>query len=260
MELLKDNISSEYGINAKIIRYMAINYFKNERIHYSKLIHYIVLGDNILVKLKKNISKEIIQNMNSIDHPYIFQTNIDNHSNLPGILRLGIIGTVGKGKNVDKFILLAKEFYTEINIGMLTLSAIGRILIDKAELLKVNIEIPVDASNALSRDEFNKKIAALDYVLFFYDSNSYEFTASGAVFDAINYKKPIIALRNNYFEYLFNKIDSFGILVDTIEEMILVIRNLLGEKDRKKYFFGKVKNELSTRKIAVKFKEILEKI
>ena len=43
----------------------------------------------------------------------------------------------------------------------------------------------------------DNEISKLDYVIFLYPEGSYKYTASGALFDAINQEKQILALKMN---------------------------------------------------------------
>lgn len=83
-------------------------------------------------------------------------------------------------------------------------------------LNKVNVE----------RYIFDDIIDKFDFLLLLYSKDSYVLTASGVVIDAINRRKPIIALKNRYVEYLFNKYVPFGFLVDNVEEIIDVVNSI----------------------------------
>ena len=95
---------------------------------------------------------------------------------------------------------------------------IGRIF-DDVILDKKMICCPFSSNKLIPRNDFINKIAELDYILFLYPQNSYKFTASGAIFDAFLLGKPIIALQNDYFNYLFEKAGSVGFLLDNIESL-----------------------------------------
>jgi hypothetical protein len=86
----------------------------------------------------------------------------------------------------------------------------------------------------------------------------YKYLASGAVFDAINAEKPIIALRNDYFEYLFSKFGAFGYLADSIDDMADIIRGLLSGKKLETFAFGEIKERLSPPAISCQFRLVLK--
>ena len=73
-----------------------------------------------------------------------------------------------------------------------------------------------EAQKAYIKSLNNKK---LDYILFLYPRNSYKLVARGAIFDAFKFGKPVIALKNDYFNYLVSKGQKFGYFFDTIDEL-----------------------------------------
>jgi hypothetical protein len=62
----------------------------------------------------------------------------------------------------------------------------------------------------------------------FYPKEAYQFMPSGVFFDAIKLEKPIIAIRNSFFEYYFSLLGNIGFLVDDLVEM----KVLIGKLDR----------------------------
>ena len=59
-----------------------------------------------------------------------------------------------------------------------------------------------------------------------YNRESYKLTASGAILEAIWNLKPIFAIKNAYFEYLFNKFGNIGELFDDVENLSNYLNNL----------------------------------
>lgn len=77
----------------------------------------------------------------------------------------------------------------------------------------------------LSYSEFNSSLEKITYACYPYSSDSYRFTASGAVFDAIKYLKPIIYIKNDYFDGIFQGLDV-GYRCNDKAEFIAVIQKL----------------------------------
>jgi hypothetical protein len=234
-------------------------YFVNKFIKISNRIIFLVLGDNIKCNLSKYVSANIYNKIYSIDRSYINKyynrkINIDN-----SVLKIGFAGQVRKGKNISDIILLAKKLASEISCGKVELSITGSTIIMSKELTAVGIIIPY-GKKLLSREEYDDKIAALDYVLFFYNSKMYKFTQSGPLIDALFLGKPVIALRNNYFEYIFNKYGNFGILVDTIDEMAELIRNIIKGYNLPFFDFNNIQNQLRPEKASLQLKTVLERV
>jgi len=75
----------------------------------------------------------------------------------------------------------------------------------------------------------------MHYCVYCYPVDSYRLTQSGTVFDALTHYKPVIALKNACFEYLFSKMGNIGSLCATMEEMASVIKKIVDEKDNALY-------------------------
>ena len=102
----------------------------------------------------------------------------------------------------------------------------------------------------VSREELEKRIEELDIILFLYPCNSYKLMASGAILDALSMQKPIIALKNDYFEYIFKKYSAFGYLFDSIDEIIEVL-------NRKEKLYKSIQEKLSVDRVSERFKREL---
>ncbi len=82
----------------------------------------------------------------------------------------------------------------------------------------------------MPRTDYENAISSLHYILFFYPNSMYRYIASGAFFDAISFEKPIIAIRNSFFEYYFNRYGEIGYLCDNLEEMSYYLSNINHER------------------------------
>src|SRR5690606_29549129 len=77
------------------------------------------------------------------------------------------------------------------------------------------------------REQFKKAVESLDFVLFFYDNQSYELCASGAVFEAFKRGLPIISIKNDYFMWLFETYGAMGFLGDNLNDIKLIISKII---------------------------------
>jgi len=71
----------------------------------------------------------------------------------------------------------------------------------------------------IARADYERELARLDYVVFLYPPGSYTLTASGALLDALSLGKPVIALRNPYFEHCFSLLGDIGYLCGSVDEL-----------------------------------------
>ena len=248
MELL---INNEGGGLAKLLKWNLRNFFLRKRNIY---ISFWVLGDCVIENLK-NIIGENIKYFYSIDHPYFFNKNIDeNINNKNNVVSFATIGELNIFKGLYSYINLLEK----VNMKDKSFSIIGNTSDHVEELKKKNI-ILRGKDNYLDRKDFENLISKIDYALYFYSSNKYKLTASGAIFDAINARKPIIALENDYFRYLFKKYGTIGYLCKNIDEMAEVINNI--KKEKKTIFnFDNYINQLSIDSFTKNFLNIIERM
>lgn len=115
-----------------------------------------------------------------------------------------------------------------------------------------------DTSEFLSRAELAARIGRLDYALFLYPPEEYELTASGSILEAINYEKPILSLRNDYFGYLFEKFGAFGVLFNSVDEMIAALSSEIPTLPLHDQFdFKALKHRLSPESVAAGLRSTL---
>jgi hypothetical protein len=258
LELL-NAYSDGLGLQAKLIRKILLNFFDNRGIFVSKYLIFIVLGDSILENIKKRLGDNMTGNFYSIDHPYIFKKNSSREIKKAPI-NFGTIGVVNRNKNIENIIHLADIFSDEIKKKKAIFSITGPMLVKRKYIFKTNLDMPDNNLKELSRVDYDKRLEGIDYFLFFYDYRTYNYTASGAVFDVINFEKPLIAMKNKYFESLFKKYGEFGILVNSIDEMTDLIRKIINNGFNPQYDFKTIKNRLSADKISKDLNSIIEVI
>lgn len=197
--------------------------------HYLPLspnLHFIVLGESIKKNLQKCLPARCENLFVSIPHPYFFSTvkNIKNSNT--DELRLGTTGCMNVAKGYERLVALSELLKEPIRQQRLSIFVIGRlegICPDRGTLLNFSGK----SSEMLSREKYVEKISKLRYILFFYGIDSYKLTASGAIFDALSLEKPIIALKNDFFESIFEQCGEIGYLCNTVEEMCDRIEGLL---------------------------------
>ncbi len=237
-------------------------FFLNSKLSISKNIHFFVLGDVILKNLFCLIDHSKKEHFHSIDHPYEFDKNLNKiHKYKDNFLKIGTVGVLNEFKGGKNLISLAKILKC-IGVTNIELSITGKIDFDTSGLKEAGIKLPNNfGKKMLSVDEFNKSVDELDYIIFLYPVDTNKYTASGAIFDAINRMKPIIAIKNDYFDYLFQKIGEFGYLVENLEEMADLIHNIsIGIENPIEYDFKNIQSLISLEKITDDFKNKLVEI
>lgn len=238
MELFSDT-AVVTGIWAKLNKLLLWDFFFKRRI--SSKLNFIVLGDSIYDNLRKVMSNDVMSHFISIDHPYYLDssfTHVEKDDNSP--LHIGLVGVLSPSKGLFDFMKFVENVESKgLNCKI---SIIGRISTHKYDefMEKHHIEV---AWKFIEREELDKMINELDWVIYFYPSDSYKFIASGAVFDAIKIGIPILSYKNAYFEYVINKIKYPAVLVDNIDEMIDAIiknKNIKNVVSDKKWLFSPI--------------------
>jgi len=188
-------------------------------------VKYLVFGAII----KENLSGYSVPSQSSllsIDHPYDYRTVSIGTEKRSNNLQLGTIGIGSINKRTQNLFLLADYFKAEVLSNRLSFNLIGTMLPDLEKF--VNSYVQTNGFNTiLSKKEFERKIFDLHYSLFFYDNEFYSLCASGAFFDAIKFEKPILALKNDYFTYYFNRLGNIGYLFDDLNAMKSKINEIL---------------------------------
>lgn len=213
----------------------------------------LVLGDSI----KNNLSKlfpSITPNVCSMWHPYFIEDYaIKERQN---VLTIGTIGVMKKEKGLDSFIRLSEELDNLIREKKLILKSIGKI--EDAIVVNSNNIQWIGSKGLMPRKEFEDALQTLDYILYLYPSDSYKLTASGAIMDAIKFRKPIIALHNDYFDSLLKDV-CIGYVVNDIPEMVSVINKLVVTEGINDFCkgFGEVRKRISIEYNSVLFEHML---
>ncbi|MEX6688442.1 hypothetical protein QTN47_13090 [Danxiaibacter flavus] len=182
-------------------------------------IYLIVLGENIVAELKRYYNGDFTKNFLVIEHPYCLQPTESNTKSLPNNkLRLATVGLATRMKRADLIIEIHDRLKTKGILDKVQLEIIGKVADFTSELNGKKINYP-DGKYFLDQGTYDKKISQQDFILFFYPDATYRLTPSGAFLDAVSHKKPVIVLKNNFFETYFNKAGQIGYMCDSIADM-----------------------------------------
>lgn len=255
MEMLSGD--NNYSPFMKILKWMLIRFFTANN-DVQKNLWFCVLGENIKDNLSNLLPQSHMTHFVSIEHPYIFLPSINILKKDSSTINVGTVGEFTKRKGADDFFEVVKRFRCVNNIHFSVTGCIGYGL---TTLESLNVNLPSNKGNAPIDDtEYNSRMSDLDYIIYFYPRSSYKFIASGAILDAVNHEKPIIAIKNNYFDHFFNKHGDVGFLVSDIDEMESVINDICLGKINVKYDFYSIKQELSPENVANQLAQILDLI
>lgn len=188
-------------------------------------IKIIMLGNSIQKKMQTLFPLNATSFV-SMNHPYFFK-NLEPHFTKKPI-RMGIVGAVGENKGVLSFFQLSEKLKDFITSQQLELYVVGKHGYNPIDFPL--IKFVGETNQIIPTQEYNQAIQQLDAILFFYGADQYQLTASGAIFDAVNHEKPIIAIENSYFKHVFSY-GNIGFLGKNISEIEEVIKKIILNED-----------------------------
>ena len=201
-------------------------------LRYSPKSKLLVLGESI----KRNLCKifpHAANNIISINHPILnvsWRKPVSNKSTTP--LTIGTTGVMKKEKGIQNLIKLSNLLNKEVKKGLLTIKSIGKV--EGVDVTPYTLIEWIGKESVMPREDFDKYINELDYILYLYPTDSYKLTASGAIMDSIRLQIPILSLENDFFCELMKDV-SIGYICKTTEELADVIRDLLYNNKKKDY-------------------------
>ena len=243
--LYLNTVSKFCKVSIQIICHGELEYLLKEQIPffkplrwYKKMISMFFnhsINENIsLLLLGKSIKNNLTQffpnhqnKFSYINHPYFFQKRKITGDSLNKVLKIGVVGVADKDKGTESFFLLSEYLKEKIENKTLEMHLIGLHYYDKRQFPLVNFA--AEKGQILSTEDFNKAIDNLDIIMFFYNKTMYRLTASGAVFDAINNRKKIICLDNDYCKSILED-NNVGIVCHNIMEMKAIIEDVISGK------------------------------
>lgn len=257
LEALSSDINKA-GLLSQLLNKLAKDFFLTHKANISSKINFVVMVPKLKENLSKILAPKQIERFVCVDHSYIFRDGLQVSPKPDNKLHLGTIGVMNKAKGIDKYVklyqLLPQSVKTQISF-----SIIGNIQTDNSILAGTDIHYET-GDIPLPRDEYDRRVQELDYILYFYSSDAYKITASGAIFDAINIKKPIIAIRNDYFQYLFDTYGAFGYLVEDVMQMAELILQIKEGKMCNEWDFDSIQHKLLPQSVAPQLENIITKL
>lgn len=243
------------GIRLNSPAQAGLELFTDPRWNIAPSLHFCVLGESILANVPQVVAAKHLRHFISYEHSFI------PHKVTPqmgdGVYRIGTVGTIRKEKGLEQLLAMGEALKV---VDKTEFYALGRVTCNPQLLSNAGVKfIPGTEKGYVPKGVLNQYIDKMDCLVFFYPTDSYKFTASGALFDAIDREKLILSLHNDYFDGIFD-IANFGKLFDSIDEMITFVSQK-GTLDKlQKIDFTNNKEKLSYTGAAIRFRERLEEL
>ena len=210
MELIdKSSVSSvASSILSKYLRFVFC------KVKLNKIFHFILLSPDMVDYFRTFISKHNYERIFWIDHSYIRPENkIDvKYRITDNRIKIGIPGAITSSRGLSTLKYLLANLKNQ-NICIYALSTCSEVI--EAD----NFVVLNKGRGLLPFEQYNAYVQSMDVMLLLYDTDSYKLTASGAILEAIWNEKPIIALKNAYFSYLFKQFGQMGVLCDNADSL-----------------------------------------
>lgn len=166
-------------------------------------------------------------NVISIDHPYNYESELlVNNLDKSNSVIIANIGTGLMNKNSHLLYQLAEMQKYKIANYRVKFIQVGNVSPEVLSYSNTYVNI-LNNNEFIPFAVFEENIKQADYFIYFFKENTlYDLCPSGTFFDAIKYRKPIISLRNPFFDYYFRRLGNIGYLCDSVEEMSSIIDGL----------------------------------
>lgn len=197
-------------------------------------IRYIALAPHVVDYCRRSAS-HVATAMRWMHLPYFSPDSDITFRALTAPIRFGFIGFAYKEKGTQIFFDIARDIRHGELASRAAFIHLGSNGMGQGLPAKNSVESIGTGEEMISREAFNRAMAGIHYCVFPYPPERYADRASGALFDAFAWAKPVIALRSPLFEQYFNLLGDIGYLCDTKEELQATIENITKNPPVRKY-------------------------
>lgn len=249
------NSGKHKSLQKKILAGLTRSYFSRTR-RVAPGLHFAVLGDSILNNLKPLVSADLAARLCAIDHPVTPSAAPPRKPvSASSAVSIGTVGIVNYYKGASELVEIATATGMNPDIHF---RIIGSVQGDIEPFRRAGIALPPTPSVPMDEEEFCNAVSEIDFILLTYPKDTYRLMASGAVLEALRYRKPVIAYRTDYFDYLFNKFGPFGYLADSRTEMKQFVSN--AQALNRKFPFDEIARQLTAEALTPQLQRIISNI
>jgi hypothetical protein len=168
--------------------------------------------------------------------PYFFRNSIYTSPQKDKLV-FGFLGVASEKKGSLEFVKIAKYIKQQKNKLQCQFRLIGHVTDSRIKISELTnfIYLSSNSNKPLNIVTFLNDSNSINYSVFCFPINSYQLSCSATFYDALSLIKPIIALKNSFFDFYFNELGDIGYLCETIEDIELLILNLLENFDKDRY-------------------------
>ncbi len=149
-------------------------------------------------------------------------------------IRVGFVGLATQAKGMDIFLRLARQMKSRYR-DRIEFHHVGRVPTDADPSAYSDLSHPI-STVPLSRPDFLARLDKLHYVMLPFREGYYNFSASGALIDAITWLKPMIVSRLPLVTRVFGEFGDLGYMFDDDKELEAILEKIM-TIDRSRYGF-----------------------
>jgi glycosyltransferase involved in cell wall biosynthesis len=200
----------------------------------SRNVTYGILGRSIEQALQSGVPG-LTTPCAVIDSPYLFDASDAGAPPVAGRVSFGHLGYAHAAKGFLRFLELAAGFRDARQAGRAQFLVVGGTDRSNGDVNGSDDVIYAAKTWPVPSAQYAQLLGSITYAVFVYPTDAYRLRASGALFDAIGAAKPVIALRNAYFEYIFGLVGDIGYLCDSMDELRQVCEQVILDFPSERY-------------------------
>ncbi len=163
-----------------------------------------------------------------IEHP-IQNTTRPRVSAFPEIPVFSFLGVASKRKNGGSFFDLANHFKRDTFSQKFRFELVGKIAPELRNYPLDGIHWGAEENKSIPQEKYEEHCLKATYSLCFLKGNEYIFRISGSLMDSVQYHLPVIALKHEYVNYLFEQGGDIGFVCQDLSEMENIIRRIVNK-------------------------------
>lgn len=136
-------------------------------------------------------------------------------------INIGMCGLLTPQKGVDSLLRIAEAQVPKIRVH---LHGRPHEAVRKAVLKSTHLLASSPASHVIERQDFERRIASLDFGAFFFKGPHYELTASGVLLDYLAFGLPLFGFRNTAIKAIEAEFGEIGLFCEPGEEVDLAVK------------------------------------
>lgn len=174
--------------------------------------------------------QNVLRKFSFLHHPYVYESN--TYDQVHNGIKVSVMGACNASANyiISNSLCHGDNCFVSMGGGVI-----------QPDIVNENRIINIESGNRITREEINKVISETDYYLIPYNRKQYRISASGVLFDAINYRKPIIMMDSPLLRY-YNERFDIGYFFTNPDDAAKFISKVFSKSERSDDYCMKVLN------------------